>query len=165
MRHFSAFLPAVNIAGVDFWDGGVLNNNPVYKVWEARYDLAPPLPENEDEVAGEPFVACVVSIGTGYHSEREELPRDIFSTIGATVSYSTNVKAKDRDFGHHLKRWNLRKPKDQRTEYFRLDSRIQEAVNLDDYQSMDRLEQQTREWLGNEDCKSLIRQCADVLRW
>ncbi len=48
--------------------------------------------------------------------------------------------------------------------YVSLDSRIQEAVNLDDFQSMDRLEQETREWLENEDRKSLIRQCAFVLR-
>ncbi|RFU80002.1 calcium-independent phospholipase [Trichoderma arundinaceum] len=118
------FLPPVNINGVDFWNGALINNNPIHRVWDARYDLAPPLPSDEEQVAEEPIVSCIVSIGTGYHTETEELPQNIISTIATAISYSTNTRAKHRNFRRGLERSNRRRPKDERTKYFRFDTRI-----------------------------------------
>uniref|UniRef100_A0A093VLB7 PNPLA domain-containing protein n=1 Tax=Talaromyces marneffei PM1 TaxID=1077442 RepID=A0A093VLB7_TALMA len=39
------YLPPVKVNGIDFWDDGLLNNNPIDQVWSARHDLAP-RPEN-----------------------------------------------------------------------------------------------------------------------
>lgn len=156
------FLPAVNIDGVDFWDGGLLNNNPIHQVWEARYDLAPPLPSDENQVAEEPIVSCVVSIGTGYHTETEKLPQNIFDTVTTAISYSTNTRAKDRDFHRSLERLNLRKPRCKRTKYFRLDARIREAVNIDDWQRMDILKDDTIKWVRTQ-ASDEIKECANLL--
>jgi predicted acylesterase/phospholipase RssA len=52
------YLPEVIWERLKFWDGGLLNNNPINQLWAARYDLAatttdPPSP-----------IDCVVSLGT-----------------------------------------------------------------------------------------------------
>ena len=58
------YFPVVKIfaakTGVtEFWDGGLLNNNPIDQVWRARLDLVgatePP-----------PKVACILSLGTSW---------------------------------------------------------------------------------------------------
>jgi hypothetical protein len=43
----------------EFWDGGLLNNNPIDQLWRARLDLVGP----EDPP---PKVACVLSLGTSW---------------------------------------------------------------------------------------------------
>src|ERR1700712_2984017 len=43
----------------EFWDGGLLNNNPIDQLWRARLDLVGP----ED---APPKVACVLSLGTSW---------------------------------------------------------------------------------------------------
>lgn len=157
------FLPSVNINGVDFWDGALLNNNPINQVWEARYDLAPPLPVGEDEVAEEPVVSCIVSIGTGYHAEREELPTAIHDTVKAAISYSMNTKAKDQDFRRSIARLSCRRVKEQRPEYFRFDARVSESVNIDDYKRMDLLKHDTERWLETQEVIQKIKKCAEKL--
>ncbi|UKZ73316.1 hypothetical protein TrVFT333_000961 [Trichoderma virens FT-333] len=156
------FLPHVAIDGVDFWDGALINNNPIHQVWEARYDLAPPLPSDEDQVAEEPTVSCIVSIGTGYHTEAGELPENILNTIATVMSYSTNTRAKDRDFRRGLGRLNRRRPKDKRTKYFRFDAFIREEVNIDDWQKMKILREDTEKWMETKG-KDEIKECATLL--
>jgi predicted acylesterase/phospholipase RssA len=155
------FLPSVMINGVNFWDGGLLNNNPINQVWEARYDLAAPLPPLH-KVAEEPIVSCVVSIGTGYHKETTELPRGFFDTLSTTISHAMNTKAKDEDFRRSLHRQNLRKPEDQRTIYFRFNAPLRESINIDDWQKMPVLEKDTNIWLNGEG-QELIRECTRLL--
>jgi len=74
-----------------------------------------------------------------------------------------NTKAKDEDFRRNLKRLNLRKPKDQRTMYFRLDAPIRESINIDDWQEMPVLEEDTNAWLKTEEGQELIKECARLL--
>jgi predicted acylesterase/phospholipase RssA len=128
------FLPSVEI-----------NNNPINRVWDARYDLAPPLPP-VSEVAEEPVVACMVSIGTGCHRKTRRAPKGILGKLSTAISYTMNTKAKDEDFRRSLERLNLRKSEDQRTVYFRLDAPIRESINIDDWQKMRILEEDTNTW-------------------
>jgi hypothetical protein len=61
------YFPELNVKTKDgppaefltFWDGGLLNNNPIDQVWRARLDLV-----NEKEAA--PKVGCILSIGTSW---------------------------------------------------------------------------------------------------
>jgi predicted acylesterase/phospholipase RssA len=158
------FLPSVEINGVDFWDGGLLNNNPINQVWNARYDLAPPLPP-VNEVAEEPVVACVVSIGTGCHRKTRRAPKGILGKLSTAISYTMNTKAKDEDFRHSLERLNLRKSEDQRTVYFRLDAPIRESINIDDWQKMRTLEEDTNTWLRTKEGQEIIKKCARLLSY
>ncbi|EEA23638.1 hypothetical protein PMAA_102220 [Talaromyces marneffei ATCC 18224] len=59
------YLPPVKVNGIDFWDDGLLNNNPIDQVWSARHDLA----RNDSGVYQVPVATCVVSIGTGHIKE------------------------------------------------------------------------------------------------
>lgn len=155
------FLPAVDIEGVKFWDGGLLNNNPIDQVWDARFDVAPAL-LSKDEVSPEADIAVVLSVGTGYHVETARLPEGVVSTLGATIAYATNTKAKDEDFRRNIHRMNLRRRREERTEYFRFETPIAEAINLDDWQKMDELEAATTTWLDDPKNKE-IEQCAKLL--
>jgi patatin-like phospholipase/acyl hydrolase len=53
------YFPEMKWNNLVFWDGGLLNNNPVNQLWAARYDLV----ESHDP---EPKVSCVLSLGCGY---------------------------------------------------------------------------------------------------
>ena len=58
------YFPPVTMNGAksgvsQFWDGGLLNNNPIDQLWRARLDLVGP----EDPP---PKVACVLSLGTSW---------------------------------------------------------------------------------------------------
>jgi len=151
----------VEIKGVKFWDGGLLNNNPIDQVWDARYDVAPEL-LSDDKASPEPDIALVLSIGTGYHMETAKLPTSVVETLGATVAYATNTKAKDVDFRRNMKRMNRRKPVNQRTEYFRFDTPIKESINIDDWQRMPELAEATTAWL---DCVGAteVDKCVELL--
>jgi hypothetical protein len=48
----------------EFWDGGLLNNNPIDQLWRARLDLVGPLDPP-------PKVACVLSLGTSWSDAKE----------------------------------------------------------------------------------------------
>lgn len=154
------FLPSMKIKGkepeeVDFWDGAMLNNNPINQVWDARYDLA-------KDVTKEPIVRLVVSIGTGYHVETATLPQHILDMAHASIEYVTNTKAKHVDFRRSIARLNRRQPADEETKYYRFDARIDESVNLDDWQKMDILERDTKNWLAGEG-ETLIKECVNLL--
>lgn len=155
------FLPAVKIEDVEFWDGGLLNNNPIDQVWDARFDVAPPLLA-EDKVSPEPDIAVVLSIGTGYHIETTKLPGTVVATLGATVAYATNTKAKAEDFRRNINRMNRRRRKEERTEYFRFETPIAEVINLDDWQKMAELETATNTWLDDGGRKE-VELCARLL--
>jgi hypothetical protein len=47
------------LGGVEFWDGGLLNNNPIDQLWRARVDLV-------QDTEPLPKVACVLSLGTSW---------------------------------------------------------------------------------------------------
>ncbi|RMD40875.1 hypothetical protein DV735_g4252, partial [Chaetothyriales sp. CBS 134920] len=155
------YLPEMWIGDISFWDGGLLNNNPVDQVWDARYDL----PHARRH--------CVVSIGTSYFPEAiskqtsSNHDNDSTSSSGGianliqtairTVTFATNTEAKHWDFmGNNIRR-NARLPAaaaaagaghDHHTRYFRYNARASKQVNLDDYQSMHVLVRDTDTYLA-----------------
>ncbi|RMZ77382.1 hypothetical protein DV737_g4393, partial [Chaetothyriales sp. CBS 132003] len=154
------YLPEMLIDGIGFWDGGLLNNNPVDQVWDARYDL-PDARTVVDVSTGtvtyiEPTVACVVSIGTSYFPQlvKKAAPggrggiNSLIITAIRALGFATNTEAKHWDFmGNNIRR-NMRLPDaEQHTQYFRYNARASKDINLDDYKSMDSLKEDTKTYL------------------
>ncbi|KAH8669337.1 acyl transferase/acyl hydrolase/lysophospholipase, partial [Ilyonectria robusta] len=128
------YLPKVKIGNEEFWDGGLLNNNPINQVWDARYDAAP-------NTAGEPDIYCVVSIGTGRVKGPVQQPGGGFiNTVSTAISYTTNTEAKHQDFKRMIDR---RRRGGVDIHYFRFDVELEKEINLDDWQSMSTLEKIT----------------------
>jgi predicted acylesterase/phospholipase RssA len=153
------YLPEMIIKNFKFWDGGLLNNNPVVQVWDARYDLAA-----ETQT---PAVSCVLSIGTSWSTHKpvsSNFFKRFLNTISQTIAFATNTEAKHRDFERNIRRANQRLPEDQRTSYFRFNaSTDNESVNLDDWQRMGRLKEYTRKYIQDPDTQRKIDECANVL--
>jgi hypothetical protein len=154
------YLPEMIIKGHRFWDGGLLNNNPVDQVWDARYDLAPTTTQT-------PVVSCVVSIGTGWSESKPSSSvffKRFLNTISQAVSFATNTEAKHRDFERNIRRMNERLPSSEQTKYFRFNAPTgTEIFNLDDWQRMYRLKELTRKYLEQPDTRAKINECAQAL--
>lgn len=143
-----------------FWDGGLLNNNPIDQVWDARYDLA-------NDVTETPVVSCVLSIGTSWADPKPQTSwflQRFVNTVSQTVSFATNTEAKHRDFERRNKRRNARLPENERTAYFRFNAPTgQENFGLDDWQSMPKLKVLTEKYLQDPLTQQKIKECAEVL--
>jgi hypothetical protein len=163
------FPPARMLGGKDqgvteFWDGGLLNNNPIDQLWRARLDLVGP----EDPP---PNVACVLSLGTSWSTASaprllawlEEkassscitIPHTIFNWIRKLapaeemIPFLTNTEAKHLDFRRYINRMYHRcKNPEGQTEYFRFNTPTNELyIDMSDYKQMPELERLTSEWL------------------
>lgn len=153
------YLPEMDIKGQRFWDGGLLNNNPIDQVWDARYDLA----TSDTET---PIVSCVLSIGTSWTNVTpvsSNFLKRFLNTVSQTISFLTNTEAKHRDFERNIRRINERLPPDQRTAYFRFNVHTDESMGLDDWQKMDKLREYTRKYLQDQDVQEKIDECAKIL--
>ena len=112
------YLKEVKIQNLTFWDGGLLNNNPIDQVWDNRYDLV----SQEDS---SPHITCIVSLGTS-HPVYEGMKRPgtgiqrFFNIISKTVAFVTNTEAKHRDFDRNMRQRNNRKP-NKKTGYYMLE--------------------------------------------
>jgi predicted acylesterase/phospholipase RssA len=152
------YLPELEYQGLTFWDGGLLNNNPIDQVWAARYDLA-------SDRYSTPVVSCVLSIGTSYSTK---VPRSIFrffNTISKTISFSTNTEAKHRDFERSIRRANQRIASSaNRTNYFRFNAPTgNDSINLDDWQRMPKLKKYTDNYLQQTEEQDKIDKCARLI--
>ncbi|KAH7359473.1 acyl transferase/acyl hydrolase/lysophospholipase [Plectosphaerella cucumerina] len=151
------YLPKVEVMGEEFWDGGLLNNNPINQVWDARYDL---ISISQGTPVPEPQVSCVVSIGTGRVKKPVQQSGWVaLNTISTAVSYVTNTEAKHKDFCHKIGRLNARS--ERKICYFRFNVELKEEINLDDWQSMRTLKSITEDQLPG--WNTLIEQCAHCL--
>ncbi|EXF73616.1 hypothetical protein CFIO01_07032 [Colletotrichum fioriniae PJ7] len=137
-----------------FWDGGLLNNNPIDQLWNARYDLVQP--GEAQEGAEEPKISCVISLGTGYN--KTESPNDSWfrlTGVAATVmAFATNTEAKGKDFSRHMAAINGRQ-KGPKTAYIRFNPTLGEnKIGLADYTQMTLLKELTTKYIkqasGNE---------------
>ena len=137
---------------ITFWDGGLLNNNPVDQVWDARYDLPAARTTNEKGQIKyvEPVVSCVVSIGASFCPP--VIPKgegNLVDILFRTIGFATNTDAKHWDFmGNNIRR-NVRLPEQEQTKYFRYNAKASKDINLDDYQQMGLLETDTVTYLDN----------------
>ncbi|KAH7321496.1 calcium-independent phospholipase [Rhexocercosporidium sp. MPI-PUGE-AT-0058] len=110
--------------GLVFWDGGLLNNNPINQLWSARYDLV-----GTDEP--EPKVSCVLSLGCG-HLKAGTPSKSRFS-LSATVP----SRPKGKDFSRHVSNLN-RRPHYANTKYFRFNVDLgTQEIGLADYNKME----------------------------
>lgn len=117
-----------------FWDGGLLNNNPIDQLWSSRYDLVKP-----DEP--EPYVSCVISLGTGYL--RADNPSNswfqLLGTASSVMDFATNTNPKGKDFSRHMSVLQKR-GHHAKTEYLRFNPSLQdEKIDLAAYWRMDDL--------------------------
>ena len=141
-----------------FWDGGLLNNNPIDQVWNAGYDLV-------DQTNETPVVRCVVSIGTGFCDPKPLSSWHFADKILGIIGFATNTEAKHHDFERNLRRMNARLPLHERTKYFRFNVPTKERdFGLDDWQSMAALEKVAEKYIETDsDVRDKIRECAQAL--
>lgn len=179
------FPPARIFGGKDqgvteFWDGGLLNNNPIDQLWRARLDLVGP----EDPP---PKVACVLSLGTSWSTASapgilDKLPAVLkracdwlkkkassscfhipfvhtisirfgrLARVEEMIPFLTNTEAKHLDFRRYINRMYPRvKDPEGQTEYFRFNTPTNELyIDMSDYKQMGELERLTSEWLATQ---------------
>lgn len=134
-----------------FWDGGLLNNNPIDQLWYSRYELTP-----NDQAA--PAVSCVISLGTGYVAPDAPLESwlQVAGIAGEVMEFATNTNAKGRDFSRHVQTIKNR-PEHKDMKYVRLNPSLKKnVIGLADYTMMPELKALTREYLDDEDNQKWI---------
>lgn len=155
------YLKQTDIQGLVFWDGGLLNNNPIVQVWDTRDDLVP-------ADAKLPRVTCIVSLGTS-HPEYSATRRAttglqrFLNTLTKTVAFATNTEAKQRDFDRNIRQHNRRRPS-KKIGYFRFNATTEnENIDMADYLKMPRLVEYTNTYLMRPHIDKRIQECAELL--
>ncbi|KAL2072653.1 hypothetical protein VTL71DRAFT_11996 [Oculimacula yallundae] len=150
------YFPEVKWNSLVFWDGGLLNNNPIDQLWAARYDLVQP-----DEP--EPKVSCILSLGCGHVTAAtpSESWFSLSATVGSVIGFATNTEAKGKDFSRHIT--NLkRRPHYANTQYIRFNVPMgTDEIGLADYNRMKEIASRTTKYLETQgkwldDCVSAI---------
>ncbi|KAF2863270.1 FabD/lysophospholipase-like protein [Piedraia hortae CBS 480.64] len=142
------YLPAETWQGIRFWDGGVLNNNPVDQLWNARYDLV---------AQGEPppLVECMVSLGCGL-SDMPQKKWWWWLRVAEVASryvqtFLVNSIARHRDFARLVQRMRHRGDSYVNVRYFRLDCPTgPKFLDISDPSIMSDLEERTRDYVKGE---------------
>ena len=146
-----------------FWDGGLLNNNPIDQLWYARYEIVHP-----EEPP--PAISCVISLGTGW--VRAASPSDsTFQLLGVAsgvMDFATNTNAKGKDFTRHMEQLK-RRSEFKNSRYFRFQPKLgTEVIGLADYTRMEDLkvlthkyikEDNTPEWMEKAVCALCCSGC------
>lgn len=152
------YFPEVKWNNLVFWDGGLLNNNPIDQLWAARYDLVEP---NEPE----PKVSCVLSLGCGFvtASKPSESWFQLSSTVASVIGFATNTEAKGKDFSRHISNLN-RRPHYADTKYFRFNVNMgHEEIGLADYKRMKELKALTEDYLKQPSQQKWLNDCVAAL--
>lgn len=159
------YLKQAHIQGLNFWDGGLLNNNPIDQVWDNRYDLV----GNDDR---SPRIKCIVSLGTSHPEYKKAFTGNFiakfFNTVSKTVSFATNTEAKHRDFERNMQQYNrrrlARKKSDPPTFYYRFNASTDtKSLGLADYLSMPALVAYTENYLQTPTVEIWVEECAQHL--
>ncbi|KAG0049552.1 hypothetical protein BGZ83_005591 [Gryganskiella cystojenkinii] len=140
-----------------FWDGGLLNNNPIDQLWDERHDLIAP-------AATKLPISCVISLGTG-HIKLGDSPSLWFKLIGlasSLMSFATNTNAKDMSFHSH---WLdlRRRPEYMKTDYIRFSPLMKHGIELSDYRSIPNLEKITKEYLQEESTQKKLKRAVEAI--
>ncbi|KAF9975084.1 hypothetical protein BGZ73_001376 [Actinomortierella ambigua] len=140
-----------------FWDGGLLNNNPVHQLWLERYDTV-----TAEESA--PPISCVISLGTG-HKRPGDRPSMLFRLLGlasSVMSFATNTNAKDKSFENHMLDLNGREGY-KNTKYIRFDPPLVHDIGLTDYSKIDELVETTILYLHEKEQQDKLKQAVDAI--
>jgi len=139
-----------------FWDGGLLNNNPIDQLWYSRYDLVQPT-----EPA--PKVSCVISLGTGYAQpgSAKSIRLRLLGMASSVIGFATNTEAKGKDFSRHMTNLN-RRDEFKKTKYLRFNPPLGlNEIGLGDYTRMELLQTITEKYLAGQ--TDYIKKAADAL--
>jgi patatin-like phospholipase/acyl hydrolase len=142
-----------------FWDGGLLNNNPIDQLWYTRFELVEP----SDPA---PPISCVISLGTGYVSPGKAKGSwiKVVGIASKVMDFATNTNAKGKDFSRHMKHLNARE-EHKDTKYIRFNPYLKEEIGLDDYTRMEDLKEIARKTMAdpNETNQYWIEQAVDAI--
>jgi predicted acylesterase/phospholipase RssA len=175
---------------VVFWDGGLLNNNPIDQLWRARVDLV-----GDNDPA--PQVACVLSLGASWSfrspvawsdkvkkwlrwlrsvpfiGKRISRIMDMSEPALKSIPYLTNTEAKHLDFHRYINRLSRRSgDPDAKTKYFRFNAQTDFekdtpaeylSIDLADYKKMEWLADCTQRWMKDKDVAPWADSVAEIL--
>lgn len=150
----TGFFDPVSVGARYFVDGALGANNPVDEVeGEASVIWCP------DTGNLKPLVKCFISIGTGSPGKRV-IEDNVFKFFSTTlVGISTETEETERKF---IARWAEHFDK-KRFFRFNVEQGLQN-VGLDEYRERGRIEAATHEYLGHQNQKFQVRDCAQNLR-
>ncbi|KAF4470437.1 Calcium-independent phospholipase A2-gamma [Fusarium albosuccineum] len=140
-----------------FWDGGLLNNNPIDQLWYTRFELVDP----KDPA---PPVSCVISLGTGYLSPGKPTA-SWFKLVGVAskvMDFATNTNAKGKDFSRHMTHMNQRE-EHRDTKYIRFNPFLDEEIGLDEYLRMNDLKQIAKKDMEKSNNQAYIEAAVDAI--
>ncbi|KAK7182273.1 hypothetical protein PSPO01_11746 [Paraphaeosphaeria sporulosa] len=139
------YFPPAFISDMEFWDGGVQNNNPIDEVDAERRDLWPLRK-----------ISCIISIGTGKSSKVKSTGLLALRTFKALLDNLTNTEIRHQAF--------IEKAKSERIDYFRFNPTTgNEIIGLADYQLMGKLESFTEQYLETPETQQELKKCAELL--
>jgi hypothetical protein len=145
------YFPEMKFKGVTFWDGGLLNNNPIDQLWDARFDAEVP-------------VRCILSLGASRPTKVVLGPFALVNKIKQIAGFLTDCEPKHKDFERMIRRMNTRRPDYKQIQYFRLNASTgSESIDLSDYRKMDDLEKYTNKYLDTTEARETILRCAWML--
>lgn len=140
-----------------FWDGGLLNNNPIDQLWYARYELV-------EHLEPSPRISCVISLGTGFIPAESPASAwfHLTGVVSSVMDFSTNTNAKAKDFTRHMNRLKFREEYTN-SQYIRLNPRLGEKIGLADYTKMDELKGMTRKYLEDKNSQEWIEKAVSAI--
>ncbi|KAG0010101.1 hypothetical protein BGZ80_001789 [Entomortierella chlamydospora] len=141
-----------------FWDGGLLNNNPIDQLWYARHDVV-----EHDEP--EPPISCVISLGTGYSRPGDPSSSwfRLTGVLSSVMALATNTNAKAKDFSRHMSDLKKR-PAYKNTIYYRLNPHLKgNQIDLADYTKMDLLIELTNRYLQEKESAKYLELTVDAI--
>lgn len=155
------FFPEVNFTvgktKLTFWDGGLLNNNPIDQLWYAKYELAQP----EEPVP----VSCVISLGTGYVKPGSPANSwfELVGVASSVMDFATNTNAKGKDFSRHMTMLNKR-PEYANTKYLLFNPSLGfHQIGLADYTKMGLLKELSLKYVNDPSQGPWIEKAVDAI--
>jgi predicted acylesterase/phospholipase RssA len=145
------YFPEMKFKGVAFWDGGLLNNNPINQLWDARFDAEMP-------------VRCILSLGASRPTKTVLGPFALVNKIKQIAGFLTDCEPKHKDFERMIRRMNTKRPDYKQIQYFRLNATTgSESIDLSDYRKVGDLEKYTNKYLDTPEVQETILRCAWML--
>lgn len=144
------YFPEMKFKGVTFWDGGLLNNNPIDQLWDARFDAEP--------------VRCILSLGASRPTKTVVGPFALVNEIKQITGFLTDPEPKHKDFERMIRRMNTKRPDYKQIQYFRLNASTKsDSIDLSDYRKIGKLKKDTNEYLDTPEVQETILRCAWML--